>query len=152
VSIWHGDADSTVNIGNAKASAAQWTDVHGLSLRAAQQDKLGDGSRLRWGDALEVITVPGLGHGVPIDASDLGTAAPFILDVGLSSTRSIAQFFGLLAVAQPRPKPAPVKTVPEKPVVPDIETVVMPRAPEPLEKRIETIIQRALKAAGLLRK
>ena len=157
VSIWHGDADTTVNIDNAKAGAAQWADVRGLALDAAHQEKLGEAVRLNWGDALEVITVPGLSHGVPIDAADLGQAAPFILDVGLSSTRHIARFFGLLDTAQPkpRPKPAPVAPAMEpamEPALPEIETVLMPHEPPPLEKQIENVILRALKAAGLLRK
>lgn len=154
VSIWHGDADGTVHIDNAKASAAQWTDVHALSLRGAQQEKLGDAVRLYWGDTLEVVTVPDLGHGVPIDAGDVGTPAPFILDAGLSSTRRIAQGFGLLrdAQARPRPKPAPVEPAPEATALPEIETELMPHQPEPLEKRIEQVIRRALKAAGLLRR
>jgi poly(hydroxyalkanoate) depolymerase family esterase len=153
VSIWHGDADSTVNIENAKAGAAQWADVHGLALDAAHEEKLGQALRLSWGEKLEVITVPGLGHGVPIDTADLGVAGPFILDVGLSSTRHIARFFGLLDTAQPKPRPKPVPAAPVAPsALPEIETVLMPHEPPPLEKRIENVILRALKAAGLLKK
>ena len=36
VSIWHGALDTTVNINNAQASAAQWADVHGLTLSASK--------------------------------------------------------------------------------------------------------------------
>lgn len=138
VSIWHGDADATVNIDNAQASAAQWADVHGLALGAARQDRLGAVLRLSWSEALEVITVPGLGHGVPIDARDLGVAAPFILDVGLSSTRRIADFFGLVA------KPA-VRIVAEKPALPEIEKVLMPHEPPPEEAPAENLILRVLR-------
>ena len=152
VSIWHGDGDHTVNIENAKAGAAQWADVHGLALDAAHHENLGQAVRLNWGDRLEVITVPGLGHGVPIDAADLGMAGPFILDVGLSSTRHIARFFGLLDAAQPKPRPKPAPVAAPQPALPEIETVLMPHEPPPLEKRIENVILRALKAAGLLKK
>ena len=36
ISIWHGALDTTVNINNAQASAAQWADVHGLALTRRQ--------------------------------------------------------------------------------------------------------------------
>lgn len=100
VSIWHGALDMTVNVSNAQASVAQWADVHGLALTAGHPDFLGTAMRLSWGDRLELITIPALAHGVPIDSHDLGVPAPFILDVGLSSTRHIADFFGLTAHAQ----------------------------------------------------
>ena len=48
------------------------------------------------------------------------------------------------------PKPAPVAA--PQPALPEIETVLMPHEPPPLEKRIENVILRALKAAGLLKK
>jgi feruloyl esterase len=151
VSVWHGGMDTTVNISNAQASAAQWADLHGLALAAAHQDVMDGAVRLRWGQALEVITIPTLGHGTPIDARDLGAAAPFILDVGISSTRRIAEFFGLMDAAQTRPKPIPVPPAPQKPVLPEVEPGLMTHEPPPLEKRIEGVIQRALKAAGLLK-
>ena len=50
---------------------------------------------------VEAYIIPGMGHGVPVhpgegDAEDLGGAvAPFMLDVGISSTWHIARFWGL---------------------------------------------------------
>ena len=153
VSVWHGGMDMTVNISNAQASAAQWADVHHLSLTAAHQDVMDGAVRLRWDDALEVITVPALGHGTPIDSRDLGAAAPFILDVGISSTRHIAEFFGLLADAKARPKPAPAAPAPViAEALVEIEAVLMPHQPPQLEARIQAVITKALKAAGLIRK
>jgi feruloyl esterase len=137
VSIWHGDLDTTVNILNAQALAAQWADLHGLALTAARQERRDGALRLSWGDHLEVVTVPGLGHGAPIDARDLGEAAPFILDVGVSSTRRIAQFWGLDAETA-RPAAATAR----------IERVLAPQA---VNRTMESVIRRALRAAGLVK-
>jgi hypothetical protein len=90
---------------------------------------------------------------VPIDARDVGTPAPFILQAGISSTTRIAQFWGLLDKAAARPKPAPIRIVPspQQPALPEIEAAFVP--PERIARpQVETIILRALKAAGLIRK
>jgi poly(hydroxyalkanoate) depolymerase family esterase len=172
ISIWHGALDTTVNINNAQASLAQWADLHGLSLAGAKQDMVEGAIRLRWGDRLEVYTLPALGHGTPIDSRDLGEPGPFIVEAGISSSRRIAQFWGLEpAAVVPRPAlwthpmqtPAmqtPVK-IPEKtpekisePALPKIEaTLVTPveRASSVTKPKLEALIQRALKAAGLIR-
>jgi hypothetical protein len=123
---------------------------------------MADGAiRLYWGDKLEAYTLPGMGHGTPIDSSDVGQAAPFILDVGISSSRRIAQFWGLLpaAAARPAPKPAPARVVARQPALPAIEAALLPPStpkhvstPAAVHKKIETVIQRALKAAGLIRR
>lgn len=155
ISIWHGALDTTVNINNAQASVAQWADLHGLALSDARQERLDGATRLRWSDRLEVYTVAGLGHGTPIDAREVGAPAPFILQAGISSTTRIAQFWGLLDKAVAKPKPAPIRIVapPDEPALPQIEAALIP--PEriaPAGARMETIILRALKAAGLIRK
>lgn len=136
VSIWHGAIDTTVNVNNAQALAAQWADVLGLNLLAAHQDMWDGAVRLSWGDRLEVHTLPLAGHGTPIDGADVGQAGPFILDMGLSSTSRIADFWGLTAraaesapeavpqaVAAPQPVPEPMHEPVPEPVfmtVPDI--------------------------------
>lgn len=148
VSIWHGDRDATVNILNAQALAAQWADLHGLPLTAARQELQDGRLRLSWGDVLEVVTVPGLAHGAPIDARDLGEAAPFILDVGVSATRHIAQFWGLeKPVARPEPLSV-VEIVAE--ALPRIERTLAPQVPA-MEEPAEGLVRRALRALGLSR-
>ncbi len=155
VSVWHGGMDTTVSITNAQASTAQWADLHGLNLTDAKQDMIGPAVRLSWGDKLEVITLPALGHGTPIDSDDVGTPAPFILESAISSTTAIARFWGLLEIAKPAAKPRPVRIVtpapaPQEPALPVIEDEI---APHPLRNpSVENIILRALKAAGLMRK
>jgi poly(hydroxyalkanoate) depolymerase family esterase len=151
VSIWHGDADHTVNVGNAQASVAQWADLNGFKLGDARQETVDGAVHLSWGDQLELYTVPGLGHGTPIDSTVLGTPAPFILDAGISSTTRIARFWGLAdggTVARPRP----ARIVP--PALPKIEVTVAAQhhARPAVNAKAEHVILRALKAAGLIRK
>ena len=145
VSIWHGALDAIVNINNAQASLAQWADVHGLELGAARQEMANGAVRLSWGDRLELYTLPLLGHGTPIDFRDVGAPGPFILDAGISSSRRIAEFWGLVPQAAPRPKPVRIVT---EPVLPEIEAVRAPKVAEPMAK---TLISRALRAVGLLK-
>jgi feruloyl esterase len=144
ISIWHGALDTSVNVNNAQALAAQWADLHGLSLGAARQELVDGAIRMRWGDRLEVYTLPALAHGTPIDSRDLGAAGPFILEAGISSTRRIAEFWG---VAQPPAEPR---------ALPKIEAAFLSDtggdADILLKPKMEGLIWRALKAAGLLRR
>lgn len=99
VSVWHGGADRTVSRDNGVAVAEQWADVHGATPSR-------DGDRRVWRDAagvtvVEFNEVKGMGHGTPIDSDDGGTAAPFMLDVGIASSARIAAFWGLATAAAP---------------------------------------------------
>ncbi len=159
ISIWHGALDTTVNINNAQASVAQWADLQELSLTGARQEMVNGAIRLSWGDRLEVYTLAALGHGTPIDSADLGQAGPFLLESGISSTRRIAQFWGLVPAAIPRPVPKPVPVRAEPPALPEIEAVLLSgtagdteHAQAVVNPRVENIILRALKAAGLIRR
>jgi poly(hydroxyalkanoate) depolymerase family esterase len=153
ISIWHGALDATVNINNAQASVAQWADLHGLKLTGAKQDMVDGAIRLSWDDRLEVYTIPALGHGAPIDSTIAGTPAPYILEAGISSTTRIAEFWGLLAQPVARPRPAPIRVVTPQPALPQIEAALGTlETPPTASSRVENIILRALKAAGLLAK
>lgn len=141
ISIWHGGLDSTVNVNNAQASMAQWADLHGLALSGASQDVIAGAIRLRWDDKLEVYTLPLLGHGTPIDSRDAGQPGPFVLEAGISSSRRIAEFWGL---------PAAKREIPS--ALPEIEHVLMPHPADISAGRRESLILRALKAAGLIKR
>ena len=153
ISIWHGGLDTTVNINNAQAILAQWADLHGLPLTAASQQLVDGAIRVSWGDQLEVYTLAALGHGTPIDSRDLGQPGPFILDAGISSSRRIAQFWGLeqgLARSAARPET-------EALVLPQIEAALLFEKSDELVKgsasaKAENLIWRALRAAGLIRR
>lgn len=105
VSVWHGDADTTVAPGNAEEVVKQWIDLHGLDHAPTAQETIDGGATRRvWRDArgrdaVEIYRVPGLDHAVPIRAGDgqgrYGSAGPFMADVGISSTWYIAKFWGL---------------------------------------------------------
>ena len=143
ISIWHGALDTTVNINNAQASVAQWADLLGLALSGAKQE-LADGAiRHFWGNQLEVYTVPVAGHGTPIDSRDVGAPGPFILDVGISSSRRIAHYWGL--APQPYLKPRS-----REPALQEIEAALAPR--EIRQPMAETLIRRALRAVRLVKR
>ncbi len=106
VSIWHGDADTTVVPANGAELAKQWCDVHGLTERNAVADVVDRASRRRWLDdsgtvRVELFTIPGLAHGAPISPrkpGDEGVGVPmaYVLEAGISSTWHTARGWGLL--------------------------------------------------------
>jgi len=100
ISIWQGSADHTVAPCNADAIASQWRGVHRLEKAPAHLLRAGRHSRQVWHDdtgdvAIEINIIAGMGHGTPLD-KNLGAPGPYMLDVGISSTREIARFWGLL--------------------------------------------------------
>lgn len=99
LSIWHGDADRTVVPANATALAGQWAVLH--DAREAEAPRDVGVRRQLWRNgaglvAVEQIWLPGMAHGLPIDAAGgFGHAAPFMLDVGLSAPAKIAAGWGI---------------------------------------------------------
>jgi len=128
---------------------AQWADLHGLALTDAHQEMVTGAVRLNWGDQMELYTLPILGHGTPIDSSDVGTPAPFVLEARISSARRMARFWGLAPAAAAR-QATPPPPAPRPSALPTIETVLSARTTVSADR--EGIILRALKAAGLVRK
>ena len=77
VSVWHGDADTTVTIASAGEQAKQWCNVHGLRPQDGVDDVVDGATHRMWRDAggtvrVETYTVPGMGHGVPISPAASG--------------------------------------------------------------------------------
>jgi feruloyl esterase len=104
LSVWHGSADAVVKPGNADELVRQWTNLHDLPAEPTAHDTVEGHARAVWRDpegraVLESITVAGMGHGTPLAVGtgegQGGAAGPFMLDVGLSSTHHIAEFWGL---------------------------------------------------------
>ena len=154
VSVWHGDADATVDESNAAALLAQWGDVHGLSLAPALQERVDGQARELWRDAagrpaLEYYRIGGLGHGTPIQAGDApgqcGTPGAFMLEAGISSSHRIAEFWGL--TASPSHAAAPRSATIGKPGAARASTV----ADAANGFQPQKIVSAALKAAGLLK-
>jgi poly(hydroxyalkanoate) depolymerase family esterase len=174
VAVWHGTADATVAPRNADLLVRQWLNVHGAQEHGAREDVSGGHRRKVWSvdgrDVVELTLVAGMGHGAPLDVRQGEKTAPFMLEVGLSSTRRIASFFSLDAAvkadAGPRARDSAGRApalVPDE-ILPPSHASAGPdfgadtRGPErrggrdaPGRVDIGETIAKALKAAGLMR-
>ena len=105
VSVWHGSADQTVHPANAEAILRQWRMVHGLGEKPTRNEMVDSYPRRVWCDGdgralIEMYTITGMAHGTPLAAqgSDgCGASGPHMLEANISSTRRIAEFWGLTA-------------------------------------------------------
>jgi poly(hydroxyalkanoate) depolymerase family esterase len=103
ISVWQGGGDQTVAPSNAERIVASWRILHGLPDEPTQRSVTGSVRHECWsngdGEAvLEAYNIAGMGHGTPLRTTGpggCGASGPFMLDVGLSSTRQIAQFWDL---------------------------------------------------------
>ena len=104
LAVWHGDADRTVDPANADALVRQWLDLHGLADAPTAQNKVDGYPHRIWRNAsgetvVESYAITGMAHGTPLGAGAgderYGVAGAYLLDVGISSSYHIAQFFGL---------------------------------------------------------
>lgn len=114
LSVWQGGADRTVAPANAEEILKQWLELHGLALERPSGSASADGvtHRLWLGtDGQRLVEAHGidrLAHGVPLNPLNgegdaegrLGQAGPYMLDVGLSSTHAILDFWGLAPAPQ----------------------------------------------------
>lgn len=138
LSLWHGSRDTTVVPENMAALGRQWRGLHDLPAQPTTTDTGKGWTHQRWQDSeghdlVEEWRIEGMGHGVPIDpATGYGSAAPYMLDVGLDSTAMIAAAWGL-GTAAPRAVDAPQSD----------------RAPKAHD--VTTTIENALRTAGLMR-
>ncbi len=147
VSVWHGDADSTVQPANAHQIVAQWLNVHGVDPNRVSVEPNERYTRQTWNDAdgkavVELYEVGGMSHGVPLAVRDgepqSGVAGPFHLDVGVPSTEWIAGSWGLVDNLRRVETPSPTRpTSPAFGSQPGLS--------------IEGVINKALKAAGLVK-
>ena len=164
VSVWHGSADSTVGVGNAEAVLAQWRGVHGLPEQPTCIERIDGATHRSWRGRdgrvlLEATIIPGMGHGTPIKTKGddaYGVAAPYMLDVGISSTARIARSWGLIhGMAQPRNETHDAVSEHE-----GLPALIPPRRlhgrriePEPTRASagLAKVIEDALHAAGMMR-
>ena len=162
ISVWHGTADLTVNFSNADRIVAQWRGVHHVPERPTDTGGSSKHGLQVWRDTtgralIEVHSIHGMGHGTPIDASAVeggSTAAPFMLDVGISSTLEIARSWGLAPVADVAAlKPQPASRV--ETLANGTAGAAAPKPPAgrtgPGTKGIGKVIEDALRAAGLMK-
>ncbi len=148
ISVWQGTGDNTVVPENAAAIIAQWRGVHAVPEQPSQVETLDRHLRSVWRDdrgmeAIELYKISGMGHGTPIDTSSgYGRAAPFMLDVGISSTVQIARTWGLAASFERRDHPH---------TSPSAERTVTQQPPSGGGNSIQSIIENALRSAGLMK-
>lgn len=164
LSLWHGTADTTVDVSNMDRLGRQWRHLHGIE-EAAPVVTRGPGSEHRtWrapdgGHLVEEWRIIAMGHGVPLDPSGpdrLGVAGPYMLDVGISSTARIARSWGLVTrevavdlPVQRNESPSPVQTPAGQIGGRSLGDRVAPPAAAP--GTIQQTIERALRSAGLMR-
>ena len=184
VSIWHGSSDSTVRPVNADELVKQWTDVHNLPERPSFEDTVDGYPRQVWLDSsgaalVESYTITGMAHGTPIAAGtaegETGTAGPFILETGISSSYRIARFWGVIAspaataAGAKSPAPSPeIAAAPgrsgkprsaasaapgARPSVPSVRRPAASARPQPERAGLDpgAVITKALKKAGLIK-
>ncbi|HYI65054.1 MAG TPA: PHB depolymerase family esterase [Allosphingosinicella sp.] len=154
VQVWQGSADTTIVPSNAEAIVLQWADLHGVAPKPGRTDTIAGHPRRAWLGAdgtplIEHYTITGMAHGIPLDPGtgegESGAAGAHMLDVGLSSTDRIAAFFGIAPAlaekASPEPRAAGVRRAPRP----------RPAARTEPANGVQGVIEKALKAAGLMR-
>lgn len=165
ISVWHGSADHTVASSNARAVVGQWHGVHGVGSSELLEDAEGFSRRV-WSDAdglelIEEIIIAGMGHGAPLwteGQMGLGVAGPFMLDVGVSSTRRIAEFWGIAKshgsartqAGRPAPTPSPFKTFDRRTTRSPVRPSSTPSPESGSTSGIQKTIGDALRSAGLM--
>jgi hypothetical protein len=111
-------------------------------------------------DGVEVIeehVIANMGHGTPIHAAATNpgeVAGPYMLDVGISSTRRIVAFWKLdRASSQARvvpPQPNPQQKEVTSRIIPAQQPSTPQQAPGSTG-RVQEVIEKALRSAGLMR-
>ncbi len=175
ISVWQGSADATVSPSNADRIIAQWRSLHGAG--AVETERSGGHTRHVWRNhaaqaVLEQHIIAGMGHGTPLQTRGpdaCGKAGPYMLEVGISSTRAIAQFWGLakahgvhrratadtkVAMTAPSPSaaPSPTPTPAPAPAAASVVNSTLERIPAAVRsKGVGGIIEDALRAAGLMK-
>lgn len=162
ISIWHGNADATVDHANSAMIVEQWRGIHGVQ-REPVSEVINGHIRRAWLDVhgrevIEEYRIDGLGHGTPLSTAGIdayGAAGPFMLEAGISSTHRIAAFWGLLsspAMEEPGPMPTGLVTAGQHlSSRPSTAPNEAPRASRPVSNGVGQVIEDALRAAGLMR-
>lgn len=157
ISVWHGECDATVRPANADLIVTQWRMVHDVAKQPAATEKDKEYVRHVWldssgRDVIEQYIIVGLGHGTPVKTSGIdacGVVGSHMLEAGVSSTRRIAQSWGLTAgcsIAMPPP------TQSSRQVRSDVVHVPVDGAKVVSARRsVSSMIDAALRAAGLMR-
>lgn len=148
VSVWHGTTDATVVNANARAIIDQWRGVHNVAVNPMVSHAIDGHAYEAWKDELgreviELYQISGMGHGTPLDpTTGYGRAAPYMLDVGISSTVHIARAWGLTPSFERRASSKPSGAA----------GPLLSHAGSPLGgESIQEVIERALRSGGLMK-
>lgn len=103
ISVWHGGSDRTVDSTNAQSIVRQWQKIHRVEGPPTREEAVDGVPRRVWcntagREVIEEYIIEGMDHGTPISAGGdegLGEESKYMLEVGISSTRHIAHFWGL---------------------------------------------------------
>lgn len=104
ISVWHGNADRTVNPANADEIVKQWLDVHRLPLHPMSEGVVDGYPHQIWWNAegetvVESYSITDMAHGTPLGKAEndqrYGKEGAFLIEAGISSSYHIANFFGL---------------------------------------------------------
>jgi poly(hydroxyalkanoate) depolymerase family esterase len=158
LSVWHGTSDQTVDPVNAQAVVDQWRILHGAPQAPSRVGKVNGATHRVWSDrsgrdVVEEYLVPAMGHGTPLSTSSAygETAAPFMLEAGISSTRRTLDFWGISdqpkSSARLPAEHAAAKLVEPPRAMPNEHYSPQAGPPGGVQKTIED----ALRAAGLMR-
>ncbi|ADL02199.1 extracellular catalytic domain type 1 short-chain-length polyhydroxyalkanoate depolymerase [Brevundimonas subvibrioides] len=157
LSIWHGTHDATVRPAAGEALLRQWIDVHGL-MDAPIRMRAPDGRFYEvWRGpdgqpVIEMHRIRDMGHGTPLKPNGEGgngTAGPFLLDVGIASSREIVRHWGIGSPATDT-MPEPGSVVAERGPISREPARGRPKAPATSDT-VTAVIENALRSAGLLR-
>jgi poly(hydroxyalkanoate) depolymerase family esterase len=159
VQVWQGSADRTVVASNADSIVLQWTHLHGVGPEPDRSDRVEGYPRQAWLDPkgeplVEQYTITGMAHGIPLDGSGkdaLGEAGAHMLDVGLSSTARIAEFFGIAPETAERPGAARPAAPGANRATPAAAAKAMPQIALSQSSGPQKVIEDALRKAGLMR-
>jgi poly(hydroxyalkanoate) depolymerase family esterase len=159
VQVWQGSADRTVVASNADSIVLQWTHLHGVGPEPDRSDRVEGYPRQAWLDSkgeplVEQYTITGMAHGIPLDGSGedaLGEAGAHMLDVGLSSTARIAEFFGIAPETADRPEAARPAAAAVNRARPAASAKALPQIALPQSSGPQKVIEDALRKAGLMR-
>jgi poly(hydroxyalkanoate) depolymerase family esterase len=103
ISVWHGSSDAVVDVSNAALIVRQWRNLHHLAAMPTREHLVDGHLRKVWCDPtglelIEEFIIEGMGHGAPLDTTGvhaIGVTGRYMLEVGISSTRRIAEFWRL---------------------------------------------------------
>ncbi|OCK59848.1 hypothetical protein LMTR3_19705 [Bradyrhizobium sp. LMTR 3] len=106
ISIWQGDADTTVVPLNEQQLVEQWTAIHHASATPIRTETNGPITRQLYADnsgaiEVEAVTVKGLGHAFPIQTNgpaDCGQPGDYVVSTSICAATEISRFWGLNSV------------------------------------------------------